>query len=97
MIGNRAEELQSQLAGANIVALKLQFLQNFLIKRLEIAAADPIYVFCINRISDSKGLISVAQLEKETGYSSRWLHKKVLENLGTGPKNLYEIVRFKQN
>jgi AraC-like DNA-binding protein len=38
----------------------------------------------------------VANLEKETGYSSRWLHTKFSEHLGTGPKNLSEIVRFKQ-
>ena len=96
LIGNSAEELQSQLAEASALDLKLQLLQNFLIKRLEKAAPDPIYDYCINRIFDSKGLISVAQLEKKTGYSSRWLHRKFLEHLGTGPKNLSEIVRFKQ-
>ena len=96
LIGNRAEKLQSQLAEASALNLKLQILQNFLIKQLEKAAPDPIYDYCINRISYSKGLVSVAQLEKETGYSSRWLHKKFSEHLGTGPKNLSEIVRFKQ-
>lgn len=96
LIGNSAEELQSQLAEANALNLKLLLLQNFLIERLEKAVPDPIYDYCINRISDSKGLISVAQLQKETGYSSRWLNKKFLEHLGTGPKNLSEIVRFKQ-
>ena len=96
LMGNRAEELQSQLAEAGTVNLKLQLLQNFLIKRLEKAAPDPIYDYCIHRITDSKGLISVAQLEKKTGYSARWLHIKFLEHLGTGPKNLSEIVRFKQ-
>jgi len=96
LIGNSAEELQSQLAEASALDLKLQLLQNFLIKRLEKAAPDPIYDYCINRIFDSKGLISVAQLEKKTGYSSRWLHRKFSEHLGTGPKNLSEIVRFKQ-
>ena len=96
LIGNSAEELQSQLAEAAALNLKLRLLQNFLIKRLEIATPDPIYDYCINRIADSKGLITVAKLEKETGYSSRWLHKKFLEHLGTGPKNLSEIVRFKQ-
>lgn len=96
LIGNRAEELQSQLADASALNLKLQLLQNFLIKQLEKAAPDPIYDYCINRISYSKGLVSVAQLEKETGYSSRWLHTKFSEHLGTGPKNLAEIVRFKQ-
>jgi len=96
LIGNRVAALQSQLAEATTLNLKLQLLQNFLIKQLEKNAPDPIYDFCINRISYTKGLITVSQLEKETGYSSRWLHKKFLEHLGTGPKNLSEIVRFKQ-
>ena len=96
LIGNSAEELQSQLAEAGALNRKLQILQTFLIKRLEKAVPDPIYDYCINRISDSKGLITVAKLEKETGYSSRWLHRKFSEHLGTGPKNLSEIIRFKQ-
>jgi AraC-like DNA-binding protein len=96
LIGKRAEELQSQLAEASALNLKLELLQNFLIKQLEKAAPDPIYDYCINRISYTNGLVSVAQLEKETGYSSRWLHNKFSEHLGTGPKNLSEIVRFKQ-
>ncbi|MDB5135655.1 MAG: helix-turn-helix transcriptional regulator [Mucilaginibacter sp.] len=96
LFGNRIEELKSQLAAASTLKLKLQLLQNFLIKQLDKTAPDPIYDYCINRISDSKGLISVAQLEKETGYSSRWLHTKFSEHLGTGPKNLSEIIRFKQ-
>jgi AraC-like DNA-binding protein len=96
LTGNVSKELQSQLAEANALNLKLQLLQNFLIQRLENAVPDPIYDYCINRIFDSKGLISVAQLEKQTGYSSRWLNTKFSEHLGTGPKNLSEIIRFKQ-
>ena len=96
LIGHRAEELRWQLTGAITLGLKLQLLQNFLIQQLEKTAADPIYDYCINRIADANGLITVAQLEKETGYSSRWLHTKFSEHLGTGPKNLAEIVRFKQ-
>jgi len=96
LIGNPAEELQSQIAEANNLKMKWQLLQNFLIKRLEKTTADPIYDYCINNIIHSKGLMSVAELEKKTGYSSRWLHRKFSEHLGTGPKNLSEIVRFKQ-
>jgi len=96
LAGKRAEELQSQLADANSVTPKLHILQHFLIGQLEKTAPDQIYDYCINRISASKGLISVAQLEKETGYSARWLHTKFSEHLGTGPKNLSEITRFKQ-
>jgi AraC-like DNA-binding protein len=96
LIGSHAEELQSQLGEANSITLKLQLLQNFLIKQLEKTVADPIYDYCIDRILGADGLLSVTQLEKETGYSSRWLHAKFSEHLGTGPKNLSEIVRFKQ-
>jgi len=96
LFGSRMEELKSRLAEAGTLKLKLQLLQNFLIKQLEKSTSDPIYDYCINRISGSKGLVSVAQLEKETGYSSRWLHTKFSEHLGTGPKNFSEIVRFKQ-
>ena len=96
LFGSRIEELKSQLADAGNLDLKLQLLQHFLIRQLDRTPPDPIYDHCINRISASKGLITVAQLEKETGYSSRWLHTKFSEHLGTGPKNLAEIIRFKQ-
>ncbi|WP_299499272.1 helix-turn-helix domain-containing protein [Mucilaginibacter sp.] len=96
LIGKHAEELQSQLVEANSINLKLQLLQNFLIKQLEKTVADPIYDYCIGRILGADGLLTVTQLEKETGYSSRWLHRKFSEHLGTGAKNLSEIVRFKQ-
>ncbi|HEX3385149.1 MAG TPA: helix-turn-helix domain-containing protein [Mucilaginibacter sp.] len=96
LVGNGAEELQSRLAEAVALEQKLDILQNFLLKRLENSSSDAIYDYCVNRIADSRGLVSVTQLEKETGYSSRWLHRKFSEHLGTGPKNLAEIVRFKQ-
>jgi len=94
--GIRSKELELRVADSSSPMLKLQLLQNFLIKWLEKTTSDPIYDYCINRIIDAKGLVSVAQLEKETGYSSRWLHMKFSERLGTGAKNLAEIIRFKQ-
>jgi AraC-like DNA-binding protein len=96
LFGKPLAELQSMLTGADALSQKLALLQNFLIKRLANAAPDLIYDYCIRRIHESNGLVSVAQLEKETGYSSRWLHIKFSEHLGTGAKNLCEIVRFKQ-
>lgn len=96
LIGYQAEELQSRLAETASMNLKLQLLQSFLIKQLEKTVADPIYDYCIDRILAAGGLLTVTELEKKTGYSSRWLHRKFLEHLGSGPKNLSEIVRFKQ-
>jgi len=96
LAGKEAITLRSQLAETDDTSEKLQLLQNFLIHRLEKHLPDPIYDHCIQRITAANGLTSVAQLEKETGYSARWLHKKFSEHLGTGAKNLAEIVRFKQ-
>jgi AraC-like DNA-binding protein len=96
LVGGGAAEIQSQLAEASTLNLKLQRLQNFLLRRLDKANSDPIFDYCIKRIIDAKGLINVVQLEKETGYSSRWLHNKFSKHLGTGPKSLSELIRFKQ-
>jgi len=96
LFGSSVKGLQEQLANSDTPEMKVQVLQGFLIGRLEKESADVIYDYCIRRIDDSRGAVTVAQLEKETGYSARWLHQKFLERLGTGPKNLAEIVRFKQ-
>ena len=96
VFGKAAANLAARLTDAPDIRLKLDILQTFLLGQLEKNAADPIYDHCIRRIDLTRGLITVAQLEKETGYSARWLHKKFSEHLGTGAKNLTEIVRFKQ-
>jgi AraC-like DNA-binding protein len=96
LTGNQTRALCSQLAEAEDVGQKLVLLQNFLIKQLEQYRADCIYDHCIQRITAANGLITVAQLEKETGYTARWLNRKFSEYLGTSPKGLAEIMRFKQ-
>lgn len=96
LLGKRAAQLQTRLAEATNIAMKLHLLQQFLLMQLENAHPDMVYDYCINRITDTKGLITVAKLEKATGYSARWLHRKFTEHLGTGAKNFTDIIRFKQ-
>jgi AraC-like DNA-binding protein len=96
LIGHTAKVLHAKLEDTDSLNLKVQLLQNFLIKELEKGISDSIYDYCIHRISDTKGLITVDQLEKETGYTARWINRKFNEHLGTGPKNLSAIVKFKQ-
>jgi len=93
--GKQVITLRQQLADTSDINEKLQLLQRFLIQQLAAYEADSIYDHCIRRITATNGLITVAQLEKETGYGARWLHRKFSEHLGTGPKNLAEILRFK--
>lgn len=96
LVDNTANELASRIADAATPDVKLRLLQEFLLQRLQKSVPDPIYDHCVNRIVGSKGLITIGKLEKETGYSARWLQRKFLERLGTSPKNLAEIIRFKQ-
>ena len=75
---------------------KIVLLQQFLLKQLSLNDEDQIFEYCIKKIIASKGLITVKELEKKTGYSSRWLNIKFKDKLGVSPKNLASIIRFKQ-
>ena len=48
------------------------------------------------KIKASKGKITIKELERKTGYSSRWLNMKFIDKLGVSPKSLTSIIRFKQ-
>lgn len=96
LLGKRGHDLEIRLSEAPNLAMKLHLLQQFLLKQLQFSSTDEIYDYCLNRITQTSGLVTVAQLEKATGYSARWLHRKFNEHMGTGAKNFAEIVRFKQ-
>ncbi|MEX6690025.1 helix-turn-helix domain-containing protein [Danxiaibacter flavus] len=96
LLGKPGHALEIQLGEAPNLAMKLHLLQQFLLEQLHIGKADSIYDYCVNRITQARGIVTVSQLEKATGYSARWLHRKFSEHMGTGAKNFAEIVRFKQ-
>jgi hypothetical protein len=73
---------------------KIQRLQSFLVRQLEVNSPDQITDYCLRTIVESKGKIGVGALEKKTGYSSRWLNMKFIERVGVSPKNFASIVRF---
>lgn len=75
---------------------KIVVLQQFLLKQLSLQNEDLIFEYCVEKIISSKGRITVKELEKKTGYSSRWLNMKFNDKIGVSPKNLSSIIRFKQ-
>ncbi|HEY4065127.1 MAG TPA: DUF6597 domain-containing transcriptional factor [Puia sp.] len=95
LLGKTAQQLERQIAGAPGVKQKIAILQQFLIDRLAIHTADPVFEFCTSAIQTSKGQITIRELERKTGYSRRWLDMKFKERLGTSPKNLSSIIRFR--
>ena len=94
LLGKTGKALQDQVAQAGTVRAKIALVQQYLIGRLQQHPGDLIFEYCISRILDSRGRIPVKELERKTGYSSRWLNMKFMERIGTSPKNLSSVIRF---
>lgn len=96
ILGTMAGQLEEQIANAERVEGKVALLQQFLLNQLMRNPEDSIFEYCVSKITDSKGRITIQELEKKTGYSSRWLNMKFKDKLGISPKNLSTIIRFNQ-
>jgi AraC-like DNA-binding protein len=96
VLGNGGKRLIEQINNTTPVQQKIVLLQQFLLNQLSLQDEDLIFEYCVQRIIFSKGKITVKELEKKTGYSSRWLNMKFNDKLGVSPKNLCSIIRFRQ-
>jgi|ERR1044071_3860547 AraC-like DNA-binding protein len=95
LMGPGGRLLIEQINNTQSISTKLDILQQYLIGQLSIQNEDLIFEHCIDKIVKSNGAVTVKELEDETGYSSRWLNMKFGDKLGTSPKNLASIIRFK--
>lgn len=96
VMGIAGKQLEEQIANAISVQDKINALQQFLVKQLMQRNGDLIFEFCVDKIISSNGRITVKELEKKTGYSSRWLNMKFVDRIGASPKNLSSIIRFRE-
>jgi len=96
LLGKTGKQLTEQINETTTTDQKIAVLQQFLLHQLSQQNEDPVFDFCIQKIIASKGRITIKELEKKTGYSSRWLNMKFNEKIGVSPKNLSSIIRFKQ-
>lgn len=96
VVGKCARVLEEEIANEHSLDLKVARLQRFLIHKLHHTNNDMVFEFCIDKIIKSRGTVAVKELERLTGYSSRWLNIKFQEKLGVSPKNIASIVRFMQ-
>jgi AraC-like DNA-binding protein len=96
ILGTAAKQLEEQILNVEPVESKVNLLQQFLLKQFTLQEEDSIFEYCVARINSSKGKITIQELEKKTGYSSRWLNMKFKDKLGISPKNLSTIIRFNQ-
>ena len=96
MAGVAGKQLEEVIANAISLPQKVEALQQYLMKQLMRSSDDLIFEFCVEKIMSSKGKITVKELVKKTGYSSRWLNMKFADKIGMSPKNLSSIIRFSQ-
>lgn len=92
--GPVAAHLEEQMANAQDERLKVALAQDYLLGRYHQRDADRLFEYCVGKIRDTNGRIRIAELERLTGYSSRWLNRRFNEALGIGPKKLAAITRF---
>ncbi|MFD2370665.1 helix-turn-helix domain-containing protein [Brevibacillus sp. GCM10020057] len=50
--------------------------------------------YCLQKIYQSKGSVTVDELADDVGFSSRYIRKKFVETLGLSPKQYSRITRF---
>lgn len=94
LAGATARAAERKIAGLETNRDRVRALQRFLLGLFSEQEEDPLFEYCVHRIEATQGLISVRELERTTGYSSRWLNRRFEEKLGISPKNLGSIVRF---
>jgi AraC-like DNA-binding protein len=96
VLGNVGKQLVEQMNNTTSQEKKIAVLQQSLLKQFSFRNEDLIFDYCIDKIIASKGRLTIKELERKTGYSSRWLNMKFTEKLGVSPKTLCSIIRFKQ-
>lgn len=94
ILGKTARGLKELIANEENVRKKVLLIQKFLLQQFQLHPVDDIFEFCVKKILDSQGTIQISELEKLTGYSSRWLNMKFYSRLGISPKNFCSIIRF---
>jgi AraC-like DNA-binding protein len=96
ILGKTAATIEQRLAETPAIHGKIHLLQQFFLSLFIKKEEDPLFEYCIRQIQNSNGYNLMKQLERETGYSSRWLNLKFEERLGISPKNYSSIVRFQK-
>jgi AraC-like DNA-binding protein len=94
LVGNSIIKVEAQIQEEPILEKKVILLQKYLYSIFIKTESDCIFDYCVKKISNNKGMISIRELERLTGYSSRWLNKKFEYKLGINPKTFASIIRF---
>lgn len=100
VLGRLAGEVRERVLAESHWAARFAVLEEFLIGRVGAARADrvpaprPELSYAWDRLRQSRGTVSVAELAAETGWSARHLGERFRAETGLSPKAGARVVRF---
>jgi AraC-like DNA-binding protein len=97
VMGRAGKRLETQIAEAVDWATRFELLDRFLLQR--IGTSQPVsgaVGHAWNRLRDSGGMMPVAALADELGWSRKHLASKFGEDVGLAPKTIARLFRFRR-
>ncbi len=94
VLGKLGKNLEERIGNTVFVEDKIALIQNFLLTLFLKKESDLVFEHAIQIITNTNGKVSVKELSRQSGFSSRWLNTKFIDYLGVSPKNLGSILRF---
>ncbi|NVO10536.1 MAG: helix-turn-helix transcriptional regulator [Bacteroidales bacterium] len=94
LFGKTIHEIEDRIQNETLIENKIIVLQKYLLASFLKTESDTVIDFCIESISNYHGIIPISELERQTGYSSRWLNQKSEYKLGINLKTFASIMRF---
>jgi AraC-like DNA-binding protein len=92
---NRASEMTEKIGLSQDMAARVLLIEEALLTRLnQNGHYDYTVEECLRRIEAHRGRLSVAQLAKDLGVSSRQLSRRFRNNVGLTPKEFSRVSRF---
>lgn len=97
LLGSEADRLATRLAEAPDWAGRFTIVNRFLEARIDRRAAlAPEVSLVWNRLQESAGRVSIAELVREAGWSRRHLAARFREQVGLPPKTVARVLRFQR-
>ena len=93
--GQDGETLAIEIMNCSTHEERIKTLENFLINKKQLLKVDtsPV-VYCVNKITDTIGAVTIESLSAELNISKRQLERRFIAVVGISPKLLARIVRF---
>lgn len=97
VLGVPGAALQNQIADATTLEDRIKKVESFLVRQLrKNRQVDSITDFSIQEIIRTHGQVSMKELSRKTGYTSRYLEMKFSDKVGLSPKTLASIYKFQR-